>query len=257
MSKDSTASTLIVAFVLCLVCSVVVSGAAVYLRPLQEINKTLDQKKNILQVAGLWPKGNEREGVDINAVFSSVEAKLVDLKTGEYVDDVDLDAYDQRIAAKDPKQSRKLSSEEDVASIKRQANYAKVYLLRDGQALDRVILPIHGYGLWSTLYGYVALDSDANTVSAIKFYEHLETPGLGGEIDNPRWQSIWKGKQIYDQDGNPVIRVVKGQGDAASAHQIDGLSGATLTSDGVTNMFQFWLGENGFKPFLDRLRKEG
>ncbi len=119
-----------------------------------------------------------------------------------------------------------------------------------------MILPVRGYGLWSTLYGFLALESDGNTIAGLGFYEHGETPGLGGEVDNPRWKAQWPGKEVYE-DGDPVIRLIKGSVDpnAANAeHKVDGLAGATLTSKGVTNLLQFWLGERGFKPFLDNLK---
>ncbi|MGB0764601.1 MAG: NADH:ubiquinone reductase (Na(+)-transporting) subunit C, partial [Luminiphilus sp.] len=113
------------------------------------------------------------------------------------------------------------------------------------------------YGLWSTLYGFVALESDGNTIAGLGFYEHKETPGLGGEVDNPRWKNLWKGKQVY-RDGAVAISVVKGsvdQGSDAANWQVDGLSGATLTSRGVSNLVQYWLGEDGFEPYLRNLRE--
>lgn len=122
-----------------------------------------------------------------------------------------------------------------------------------------MILPIKGYGLWSTLYGFIALEGDLNTVAGIGFYEHAETPGLGGEVDNPLWKAKWEGKKVFDDEGKTALKVIKGPVDskrAGSEYQIDGLSGATLTSRGVSQLIQFWLGENGFAPFLTKL-KEG
>ena len=122
--------------------------------------------------------------------------------------------------------------------------------------IDKIILPIRGYGLWSTLYGFIALEADGNTVAGLGFYEHGETPGLGGEVDNPRWKAVWPGKQVY-RDGEVAIALIKGAVDTSSANapwQVDGLAGATLTARGVTNLVQFWLGENGFEPFLNNLK---
>ena len=93
------------------------------------------------------------------------------------------------------------SRAQDEAGIGRRARYAPVYLVFEEDALQQAILPVHGYGLWSTMYGYLSLESDLNTVAGITFYDHAETPGLGGEIDNPRWQSRWVGKKIYGDDG--------------------------------------------------------
>jgi Na+-transporting NADH:ubiquinone oxidoreductase subunit C len=106
------------------------------------------------------------------------------------------------------------------------------------------------------LYGFVALESDANTIAGLGFYEHGETPGLGGEVDNPRWKALWEGKRAY-RDGQVAINVAKGAVNPQSSGanwQVDGLSGATLTSRGVSNLVQFWLGAEGFQPYLTNLR---
>lgn len=254
-SNDKTSKILLVALSLCLVCSVIVSTAAVLLKPAQEANKSLDKKRNILQAAGML-----EPDVSIEEQFASVDTRVVDLRTGKFADDVDPERYDQRKAAKDPAQSLKLDSDQDVAKISRRENYAVIYLVEgEGGELDKIILPVHGYGLWSTLYGFVALEADANTVAGLGFYEHGETPGLGGEVDNPRWKALWPGKQVY-KEGTVKIGLVKGSVDPAGANadwEIDGLSGATLTARGVTNLVQFWLGEDGFEPFLENLRTGG
>jgi Na+-transporting NADH:ubiquinone oxidoreductase subunit C len=251
-SNDSIKKTLIVAFSLCIVCSVIVSTAAVVLKPAQEANKTLDRKRNILAAAGML-----QEGVSVEDQFQQVTARVVDMRTGRFADDVDPDSFDQRKAAKDPAQSDRLTAEQDKAKISRREHYAIVYLVQDGSGeIDKLILPVHGYGLWSTLYGYVALESDGNTVAGLGFYEHAETPGLGGEVDNPRWKAFWPGKQVY-KDGQVELGLIKGSVDPANANapwQVDGLAGATLTANGVTNLVQFWLGENGFQPFLENLK---
>ncbi|MEX2366075.1 MAG: NADH:ubiquinone reductase (Na(+)-transporting) subunit C, partial [Pseudohongiellaceae bacterium] len=145
--------------------------------------------------------------------------------------------------------------------ISRRARYSIAYLLEDENGnVDRIVLPVHGYGLWSTLYGFIALKGDGNTVTGITFYEHQETPGLGGEVDNPRWKSVWEGKEIYDDDGDVALRVIKGSVDentGDAVHKVDGLSGATLTSRGVQNLVSFWMGENGFGPVLKQLDSKG
>ncbi len=252
MSKDSTANILIVAITLCLVCSVIVSTAAVQLRPAQEANKVLDKKINILKVSGLW-----QEDADIDALFSSIEERLVNLDTGEIETEIDSKTYDQRKASKVSDLSIKLNDDIDLANINRRANYAKVYLVRESNKVARYVFPVHGYGLWSTLYGYVTLEDDLNTIYALKFYDHRETPGLGGEVDNPKWQASWQGKKLFDENGQVKVSVIKGNvvpGNANEQYQVDGLSGATLTSNGVTNMFRFWMGEYGFEKFIYNVR---
>jgi len=246
--NDSVLRTLTVALLVCLVCGVVVATAAVMLRPVQEQNKLLDKQVNILAAAGLY-----KPGMDVKAAFERIDRKFVDLATGEYVDMPD--SYDQRKASKNPDSSVRLPGSDDIASIKRQAKVAEVYLARDEQGgLSKIILPIHGYGLWSTLYGFLALEPDANTVAGLGFYEHAETPGLGGEVDNPKWKAQWPGKEVF-ANGDVAIQVIKGvvdPGAAGAEHKIDGLAGATLTTAGVNNLVRFWVGENGFGPYLEK-----
>jgi len=250
-SHDSIGKILGVALALCIVCSVVVSTAAVVLKPAQEANRDLDRKRNILAAAGML-----EEGKTVEELFASVEPRYVDLRSGDYAAEVP-SGYEQRAASKDPALSTDLPDGEDIAGIGRRAHYAEVYLVRDaGGDLDKVILPVHGYGLWSTLYGFVALQADANTIAGLGFYEHGETPGLGGEVDNPRWKAQWPGKKAY-RDGEVEIALAKGAVDSSSPQadwRVDGLSGATLTSRGVTDLVQFWLGEDGFGPYLEKLK---
>lgn len=268
-SNDSTGKTLLVAALLCIVCSIVVSTAAVALKSEQVKNKLLDKNTNILAAAGML-----EEGRSVAEVFEErLEVKLVNLDTGEYLtqenatEDWEKAAlanpvrYDQRKAAKTKGENEILEGSIDKASIKRQAKYATVYLAKNDQGeFDTIILPVHGYGLWSTLYGFLALKTDATTVVGLGFYEHGETPGLGGEVDNPKWKSLWPGKKVFDEQGEVDIRLIKGSVDPSAPdaeHKVDGLAGATLTSNGVTNLIQFWLGENGFGPYLAKVKKEG
>ncbi len=250
-NNNSTLKTIKVALVLCIVCSVIVSTAAVLLRPAQQANKDLDRKTNILAAAGML-----QEGDDVNEKFASITARAVDLSTGKFSDAVDLDSYNQRKASKDPELSVDLG-DADIAKIGRLPKYMIVYVVEGDAGLEKIILPIKGYGLWSTLYGFVALESDLNTVAGLGFYEHAETPGLGGEIDNPLWKAQWIGKKSYDSNNKQALTVVRGKVDLSrpeSIYEIDGLSGATLTSRGVDNLIKFWMGENGFSPFLSNLR---
>ena len=250
MQKNSTANILLVALIICIACSVIVSAAAVILRPMQVANKALDQKVNILQVAGLW-----QQDQTVEQMFTNIETRLIDIEDGEYSQLFAQDEFDQRQAAKDAQLSIALTKEQDIANINRRENYAKVYLVKEQDQVVRYVFPVHGYGLWSTLYGYVTLESDLNTIYAIKFYDHKETPGLGGEVDNPRWQAQWQGKKLFDPEGAVAFQVKKGNvqaNDVRAQYQVDGLSGATRTSNGVTNMFHFWMGENGYQKFIQR-----
>ena len=249
--NDSTSKTIRVALTLCIICSVIVSSAAVLLRPAQQANKDLDRKTNILAAAGMLKKGD-----DVIAKFETIATRAVDLTTGKFSDSINLKTYNQRKAAKDPELSIDLG-DKDIAKIGRLPKYMIVYVVEGNAGLEKIILPIKGYGLWSTLYGFVALESDLNTVAGLGFYEHAETPGLGGEIDNPSWKAQWIGKKSYDSNSKQALTVIKCKVDTSrpqSVHEIDGLSGATLTSKGVDNLIKFWMGENGFAPFLANLR---
>ena len=180
LPNDSLEKTIAVAVALCVVCAILVSGSAVALKSLQQSNKSLDMKKNILSVVGLM-----EEGTDIGQAFSQFEQKIVNLETGEYDESIDPANYDQRKAAKDPALNLEILRGDDIAGIRRRAKFAKVYLLKKGDQIEAVVLPVHGYGLWSTMYGFVALEGDAETVVGLNFYDQAETPGLGGEVVNP------------------------------------------------------------------------
>jgi len=256
LGNDSLEKTIAVALSLCFVCAILVSFAAVALRPMQIENKALDMKKNILEVAGLLD-----EDTDINEAFSGqIEEKLVDITTGDYVDDMDVASYDQRKAAKNPELNITLDSSEDIASIKRKAKIAKIYLVKKDDAIESIILPMHGYGLWSTMYGFLALEADGQTVKSINFYDQAETPGLGGEVVNPNWRALWKGKKVYSDSGEVKLGLIKGVVDTSkpgSEYDVDGLAGATLTSLGVSNLVKYWMSAEGFAPFLDKIKNDG
>ncbi|MDP2284327.1 MAG: Na(+)-translocating NADH-quinone reductase subunit C [Pseudohongiella sp.] len=253
---NSVANTLKIALILCAICSVVISGAAVILKPMQTANQILDRNKNILIAAGMFdPAVNTNS--DVASMFTRFNARIVDLDNGTFLSDEDaqrlgLDplTYNETAARNDPVLSDALTGEDDLAKIRRRVKYATVYTIDNADgSFESVVLPVSGYGLWGIMYGYLALEGDGNTVQGIGFYDHKETPGLGGEISNPRWQAQWPGKQIYGDNSEVTFAVVKGGGPGES--QVDALSGATLTSRGVENMIAFWLGERGFGRFLN------
>lgn len=249
--RDSIKNVVKVSLLVCLVCALVVAGAAVTLAPKQIENRQQFRQLNILRAAGMY-----EPGIDVAQAFGQVERRFVDFSTGEYVEMPD--SYDPLSAARDAQLGHKLK--EDPAGLRSIARVGEVFLARgeDGR-VSRVILPVHGYGLWSTMYGFLALESDLDTVSGLRFFEHAETPGLGGEIDNPRWQAQWSGKRLYDEAGSYVLQVLKGrvpEGAADLQHKVDGLSGATITSRGVDNLVRFWVGEQAYGPYLARLRRE-
>ncbi len=243
--------------VVCVVCAVLVSGAAVSLREAQEINASAFRQQNVLAAAGRLEPGERIDQAELERRFDGVVPVVIDLATGDALPDIDPTGFDQRKATTDPSTSRLAPS--NNAQIQRLPNQVLVYEVRDASgAIEMVILPIEGKGLWSTLYGFLALEGDLRTIAGITFYDHKETAGLGGEVDNPRWKALWPGRKAFDDSGEPAITVIKGPtGPPSEApYRIDGLSGATMTSRGVSNLVQFWLGSDGVGPYLDRLREE-
>ena len=258
MARDSTGYTIGFAVVVCVVCGIGVAGAAVALSERQAENKVLDQQKQVLFVAGLLQPGQEASAAEITGLFEkNIRREVIELKSGTPAKSVEATTFNQRRAQKDPATST--AAPENPAKVFRVPNNALVYhVLKDGKT-DMLILPIEGYGLWSVLYGYLALDNDGNTVRGITFYQHAETPGLGGEVDNPKWKELWPGRKIYNDKGKAALTVIKGRAGSPEAdpYHVDGLSGATITSNGVSNTIKFWFGEDGFGPYLQNFRKSG
>jgi len=254
--QHSVAYTVIFAAIVCVLCAVVVSSSAVSLEERQDVNAALDKQKNVLYAAGLATPDEGLENDAIAALFVNVKQVVVDLETGQEVPNPDFDpsAYDA-IKAASSEQGRDAPS--NLSRVSRLPKYQVVYqVLGEGGDVEMVVIPIEGYGLWGTLYGFLALDSDGTTVRGITYYKHKETPGLGGEVDNLNWKSLWPGRKAFDDSGATAIQVIKGSAGPPSTdpHRVDGLSGATITSRGVTNMLDFWLGENGFGTYLKQLR---
>lgn len=254
MANQQTAKyTIVVTLIMCIVASILVAGSAVLLKPYQVANKAQDFKRNVLSIAGIY---NPEQSIEEQ--FQKIDVKLVDLETGQFSEAVtDLDKFDQVASAKKAELSDKLPPEQDIAKIIRREKYAKVFVVNDAEGLSKLILPVRGYGLWSTMAGFIALDKDLNTVIGFGFYDQKETPGLGGEVDNPNWKALWVGKKIYSEGGEVEIDVLKGHVDQDTPnaeYKVDGLSGATLTSNGVENLLRFWMGENGYRPFIENLK---
>ncbi len=254
MPNERPAKALFVALSVSFVCALIVSTAAVLLEPFQTANRERDRQQRILEIVQRLPGSEELLGT---AGTANIRTDIVELATGHIVRSMDAALYDQRKAATDPHQSVAVPAEHDIAGIRRRAKFAPVTLVEREGRIELIILPVHGSGYASTIYGFLALRGDASTVVALSFFEHAETPGLGAELDSPEWLAKWPGKSVRDEAGRIRIGVVKGRvepGSASAAFEVDGISGATRTSDGVTNMLRFWLGDYGFGPFLERIR---
>lgn len=242
----------------CVVCAVLVSSSAVLLRDRQRDNVELDRKRNVLMAAGVIDGARGASRQEVEQQFASFEMVAIDLRTGDEDPAFVAAGYDPRRALADANASRPAPPND--AQLARIPNHALAYRQRDASGrLQLLVLPVEGMGLWGTMYGFVALGPDLKTVRGLTYYEHKETPGLGAEVDNPKWRALWPGRVAFDEEGTPVIEVLRGRAGpfAEDPHRVDGIAGATITGRGVTAMLRFWLGAHGYGPFLKRLPQGG
>jgi Na+-transporting NADH:ubiquinone oxidoreductase subunit C len=215
-------------------------------------------EKNVLVAAGLVQHGQSVSRSEVEAFFKrDIRARLVFFESGELVPEDKIDArnYDQRAARNDAKTSREAPA--NSAGVRRLPQYGAVYIVVRDDRVDQIVIPVEGLGMWGTIYGFLSLAPDGTTVRGLTYYEHKETPGLGGEISNPAWLGLWKGRKSYDEQDKPAITIIKGQAGPADKDplHVDGLSGATVTSNAVTRLMQYWLGGDGYGKFLHRVRE--
>lgn len=263
--RESVLRIFTVVFLVSFFCSLVVTSAAVLLRPYQEINRRLERMVHLLKAAGI-----EATKENALALFKAhVQAALVDLERDRLVSPqkIGLDplTFSFEKLAKDPKLGVAIPEQwSRQLGLKRRPHYMPIFFVSfetmrppREERFDRVVLYVVGKGLWSTLHGFFALERDLTTIYTITFFEHQETPGLGGRIEDSAWQVLWQGKRAYDREGQVAIEVVKGHVNPASPrapYQVDGLTGATLTTRGVDALVRYWLSEEGYGGYLKKLR---
>jgi len=256
MNSESPQKALLVVFLVALVCSVLVSVASIALKPIQQRNQLVERSKNVIALTGLTEDGIELTNDAILEAVNQLDTRVLNINSGEFAIDINPADFDSRAAVNDPEQSIAIPAELDTAKLSRRSSYEVVYLVWDNDKLERIILPIVGQGMWSTIRGYIALEQDLNTVAAVSFYEQTETAGLGDQIQSPDWQARWQGRELFDSQGQFRFRIGPGTippDSPANRHQVDSLSGATVTSDAVTQIITYWFGPHGYKPFLDKL----
>lgn len=259
MNNDSPQKALLVVLSVALFCSVLVSLATVLLEPLQQRNALVDRSRNIVALSGLVPPGASLSADEVLAAAGQLDARLVDLESGRFVDSADIDEFDTRAASADPETSVAVPVELDQARLGRRARLERVYLVWGDDGLQRVILPIRGEGMWSTLVGLIAIESDLNTIAAVSFYEQAETAGLGDQVTSSAWQALWPGRSLFADDGEFRFRVADGAvvpDSPAARYQVDGLTGATVTGSAVTALLRYWFGPHGYAPLLAQLAAE-
>lgn len=252
----TTGYNVVFAAAVCVFWSILVSAAAVSLQERQEKNQQFDKQRNILFATGLVPRDSDTSRAEMVAVYKDkIRAYVIDRKTGAVQENIEAASFDQKLATSDVKQS--IQAPSNMAKLTRLPNNLLVYHMVNGETVEAIVLPVEGKGLWGTIYGYLALDANTKTIRGVAFYEHKETPGLGAEIENPTWTATWKGRSAVDEGYKPVFGVKKGGAGSVEEdpHHVDSLSGATLTSVGVANLVQFWLGEQGYGPYLEKFRQ--
>ena len=256
MNNDSPQKAVLVVFAVALVCSVLVSAASIVLRPIQERNQLVERSRNIVTLTGLTDPSAPVSDDDILAIVDQLDIRVVELDSGDFADPETAESFDSRRALSDPEQSQAIPAELDIAGLGRRSLYERVYLVWHEDELQRVIFPVQGQGMWSTIRGFIALEQDMNTIGAVSFYEQAETAGLGDQIQRPDWQAQWTGRRLFSDNGAFMFRVGPGSvepGSFAATHQVDGLTGATVTGDAVTRIIAYWFGPNGYSEFIDRL----
>ncbi|MCA9505254.1 MAG: NADH:ubiquinone reductase (Na(+)-transporting) subunit C [Myxococcota bacterium] len=253
LPPESDRRAVVVTLMVCIACSAAIATAVTFLGPLRDANRAAEREAKLRHMIASVPGLEELVEPDGGI---RIEARVVDLATGEPLPDIDPETFDAVAEAQDPERSIALAPEDDVAGLGRRALRARIYLVSDREGLRLVLLPVEGQGYISRLRGYLALDADGTTVHGLSFYEHAETPGLGAEIESPAWRAKWRGKQVYDASGAVGIAVARGRVDPTDPHAaqlVDGITGATRTTEGVTRLLRFWLGPQGFGPTLARL----
>lgn len=238
MNISSTRYTFIFAVIVCVVSAVMLSVFSEGLRPQKELNEELDVKKNILKAVVLKdPITPKMKGAEILNVYNSKIEEIVIDKEGNVV------------AGKTPKQLTE--KDKDLYPL---------YIYKEDGRVMAYAFPVVGQGLWSTLYGYLAVEADATTIRGVTFYKHGETPGLGGEIEKEWFQNNFKGKTVYSVKEHKLTPTVVVKGRAADVvgkdelgYHVDGITAATLTGKGVTELMARWI--TVYDAYLSKLRK--
>ena len=232
--------TILFVLIITFISSLSLSFLKIQLKDKQKFNENLDMKKNILKVVG----------IEIEELSSDSISSIYNKDFASYSIDMSKNQI-SRLRISDLEESID-NSTGTLTYFNNNIQYLPIYIYKPSSLY---IIPISGKGLWSTLFGYFALESDMNTVKGITFYKHKETPGLGGEVDKDWFQDNFVGKKIFDNQGNLVsIKVKKGIIASNDYHSVDAISGATITGDGLTKFLNNDL--NRYKKFLMKNMKK-
>ena len=235
MNRDSNAYTFLFATIMVLVVASALAFTASSLKDLQAANVRKEKMQNILATVGINIRRDQAEDLYkkyITAELSLTKDGTVDEKT---------DAFEIKLS----NELKKPVSEQRFPIYEANLDEEKFY-----------IIPLRGAGLWNAIWGYIALEEDKNTIKGAVFDHKGETAGLGAEITQKWFQDRFLGEKVFDVDGNLVgINVSKTNNDPKDLdkndHEVDAISGSTITGDGVTNMIKERL--NNYLPYLEKL----
>ena len=242
LPNESRTKTIVMAFLVSAVCAAVVSAATVYLRPIQAANRAAEEQAKIAALVAGVPGMADL----LDAAGGTLSTVVVDLETGRAADDVTPATLEAALA--DPANWTTLTPAEDRAGLGQRPDFAQVFLLREGDKVELALLPMAGQGYGGRIDAILALRDDMNTIAGIAITSHSETPGLGGRIDEPTWQANFPGTRVRGPDGE--IRFAVARGEATGDYAVDGITGATRTGSAIAGMVRFWLGPEGYGPFL-------
>lgn len=247
LPNESRLKTVVMAFAVSAFCAVLVSGATVWLRPIQAANRAAEEQAQIAALVAAIPGMTEL----LAETGGTLATVVIDLEEGRAATDVTPATLAATLA--DTGNWTALEPGEDIAGLGQRPDYAQIYLLRNGEEVSLVLLPVAGAGYNGRIDAMLALSGDMSTIAGLSITRHSETPGLGARIDEAGWLAGFPGTQIRDADG--TIRFAVARGPASTVHEVDGITGATRTGTGVTGMVRFWLGPEGYGPLIAAIRR--
>ena len=247
LPNESRTKTVIVAFLVSAVCAVLVSSATVVLRPIQTANRAAEEQARI----GDLVRGIPGMSALLEESGGTLSTVVIDLERGRAAQDITAETLDAALT--DQANWTVLDAGADLAGLGQRPNYAQIFLLRQGEDISLVLLPVAGQGYGGRIDAILAVNGDMNTIAGIAITQHSETPGLGGRIEDRSWQQSFPGTTISDDSG--AVRFSVARGDATTDYEVDGITGATRTGRGVTGMMRFWLGPNGYGPLLGAIQR--
>ncbi len=246
--NDSRVKTLAIAFIVSAICALMVTAATVVMRPIQAQNRAAEQQARL---EGLIAAVPGMADLVASAGGEALTTVVVDLERGAAATDVSPENL--QAALSEPSNWTELAAAEDIAGIRTRPRFVQIYLLRDGERVSLAILPVVGTGYNGRIQALLAMNGDMQTLAGIAITEQSETPGLGARIEEPRWQQTFAGKQLFDATGGTRFAVARGP--ARTDFEVDGITGATRTSNGITQMVRFWVGANGYGPLMAAIRR--